>query len=570
MIAIRLPLLGLLVATAAAQDIAPNRFVPADAQLVMRMAAPTKWAAEFANTKIAQVFTGEGLAPLMGQFMEGFDRGIAEMKDEGVDPELLDQLFNKYTGDIVVSVRIDLEDLPFAMEEDRQPQMALVLALSPDGSFDLPGLSESLTKVLEEKNGNETRDVVVGDYTLAVDMESDAQISFPKMIDDHLVMVFASDMETMGPAMLASDNRSESVGNGMPFFVHIDAEQALGTVLDFISEQLDNDPNAPPIDPSQVMTDLGLAALKSLDITLSADGEQAVLETNLATKSQNHGLLGAFLLDQGTPKTLRYLPESATAFACQAFDLGALYEAIGNMWTSMEAFMPMAFEDVELAFEDATKVRLREDLLDHIGSEVLYLADYDQAGEFENDGPEAAISAFFAGTCYALSLRDGKAFGESLEKTLRSRGLHAARKSDEYQGVKVYRLRVGGIFEIEYSVTDDLLLLALGSDESSRTQLRSILDARANPTVGIPDSISKHANKIPAGWNGIGVTPIGSLMEGIGSMMEEVAPGEMPPEAEMVLQVMGMIGKEMKAVGLDDAVQFTWATKGGIRTITRL
>ena len=225
----------------------------------------------------------------------------------------------------------------------------------------------------------------------------------------------------------------------------------------------------------------------------------------------------------------------------------------------------MAFEDIEEMFAESTKVRLGEDLIDNIGTEVLYLVDPNVEDDMEQD----AITAMFSGTCYALSLRDGKAFGEALEKALRSRGLHAARKSEDYQGVKVYRLRIAGALELEYAVTDDMFLLAPGSVATSGAQLRAVLDTRANPEAGLPENVASRSDKVPAGWNGVGVTPLAQLLMEIGAIAQTLPGGDMPPEAMVALDMLGVIGKEMKQVGLDDAIQFTYTSAGGIRSITR-
>src|SRR5204862_200381 len=68
--------------------------------------------------------------------------------------------------------------------------------------------------------------------------------------------------------------------------------------------------------------------------------------------------------------------------------------------------------------------------------------------------------------------------------TANTRGLHAARKTEEYAGTKVHRLRVG--VEIEYAVTDDLLLLGFGNSAGAQKSLRAVLDERAARAAGKP------------------------------------------------------------------------------------
>ena len=61
--------------------------------------------------------------------------------------------------------------------------------------------------------------------------------------------------------------------------------------------QMENDLNAPPIDVVQLLTDLGLSCVRSIELSIAADGEQLVVESSLATAAENHGLLGALLVE---------------------------------------------------------------------------------------------------------------------------------------------------------------------------------------------------------------------------------------------------------------------------------
>jgi hypothetical protein len=63
-------------------------------------------------------------------------------------------------------------------------------------------------------------------------------------------------------------------------------------------------------------------------------------------------------------------------------------------------------------------------------------------------------------------------------------------------------MTVGAMLELEYAVTDDLLLLALGKDEAARRNLRAVLDARAKPGEGgdVAPSVAAHIAAVPAGW----------------------------------------------------------------------
>ncbi|MCA8951814.1 MAG: hypothetical protein KDE27_20055 [Planctomycetes bacterium] len=559
--------LGLVAAPIAAQT-AANRFVPEDAQIVLRIAAPAKWNAQFGNTKIAGVITGQTFGPMLEQMQHGFTGAMTGEMD--VEKELAESLWNDYQGDITVAIHFDLEDLGAAIEEERTPTMSVVIAMSPDGKFDLAEFARQIGDSFENQSGADIAEISAGDYTLRCEVSDEFGGSKPIMIDDCLVTVLSTNLEESAARMLASDGRRESVGAGKPLYVHVEAGAAVQSLLDVVAQKMDDNLNAPPLDVVQLLTDFGLTSLRDFELSLEADGAQVVLDAELGLNQRNSGIFGALAVDKKSLDTLRYVPASADAFSVQLFDIGALYDTIAKMTGSMSDILPMSWEDIENGFADAAKVRLREDLIANIGKEMLSLTDWKAHNEAAADADPGDFSAMFAGQAFAISLTNGKAFGDALETAMRSRGMHAARKSEEYQGVTLYRLRLAGAFEIEYAVTADLLLLALSSDEASRAQLRSILDARANPSAGLPKAVADAESHVPGGWNGVGVTPMGTVLSTVGDLLNEAPPGEVPMEVEQALGAISMLGKEMKRAGVDDAVQFIYSSPRGIRSIMRL
>src|SRR5262249_34928217 len=134
------------------------------------------------------------------------------------------------------------------------------------------------------------------------------------------------------------------------------------------------------------------------------------------------------------PRLLAFVPPAADQFSASAVDFAAVWTALAKVWDGVADVVPLKREDAEQAFERACKVRLKEDLIDHLGKEVLTVKGAADAepGDAEPNGSEmTAMMGAFRGMCIAVSLRSGAAFGESLEKLVRARGLHAARKTED-------------------------------------------------------------------------------------------------------------------------------------------
>jgi hypothetical protein len=341
---------------------------------------------------------------------------------------------------------------------------------------------------------------------------------------------------------------------------------ALATFGKFIDEQGDA-----PISMESMFKASGFTALDNFGMTLDADGKHVAGAATVEFGEGDRGIFAAMTGPTTAPKLLRYVPASSESFAVSVVRLGVIYDVVGKIWGELGDVVPMSFADVEASFAEAAKVRLKEDLIAHLGDEILMLQDPQAlaAGMGNEDDP----MAMFSGSCFGISLRDGKAFGDSLEKVIRARGLHASRKSEEYQGAKVHRMKLAGVVEIEYAVTDDLLLLGIGSGEASGQALRSVLDAQKSPTDGSVPAIAKDAAAtMPTGWNGISVTAMSGYLNGMLTGMEagmSQSMGDMPEEMGMVMEAIKKSTGELKRLGIDLMVATTYTTAKGFASRIR-
>jgi hypothetical protein len=271
----------------------------------------------------------------------------------------------------------------------------------------------------------------------------------------------------------------------------------------------------------------------------------------------------------GTPKLVRFVPQDAAAFNVGTLDLGALYTTAAKIWTEMESEMPMSWSDAMAAFAENTKVRLKEDLLDHLGAEFMTVGNPPVDGVDPDDvgNPVEAFSQMVAGSCFCLGLKDGKAFGESLEKMLRASGMHAARKSEEYQGATVHRLAVGGVIEVEYAVTDNMLLLGIGDDDNTKQSLRSVLDTAKSGGGDLPAAVKAQVDGLPAGWCAIGVSPIAATLGAFADTMEST--GQARGDQAMLVGMLKGISQDLKRLGIEKMVGTSYATEKGLRSLMR-
>jgi hypothetical protein len=568
------PFLALL-ALAPAQD-AAFRFAPKDATLVMRMGAPARWKKDFADTAMAKVMSAPALAPMMDMMGNVMAEAMAGMRNGGFDADLVERMLADYQGDVTVSIAFDWSKANFVTMGDEEPTLpfAITVAAAPHPSYDLAALAKAIDgavrKQLEEPGAPKTRELTIGDLRLTAVQDVSGFESWgtiPTIVDGHLVMFYGSDVEAQAAKGIEGKDRFEAADAGKtPMFVHADLRGFVAALDQGVAEI--EEMGGAPFDVGELLDAIGLRSLQDFRMTLGADGKHLVSDVQLGLRADKRGLLAMLTQSSAPPKLLRALPASAANWSINSIDFGVLYTSAEQVVTMLETEMPMSWSDMMTAMAEQLKVRIKEDLLDHLGGEVMTISDANELGDDEEAGNPANPLAAINGQFMAFALRDGAAFGKSVETMLRARGLHAARKTEEYQGAKVHRMTLAGVLELEYAITDDLLLLALGKSESARASLRGVLDAKASGTATeLPAAVKAHLDAAPAGWCGVGVTRPADTMLGVSQAMGGLLAMSADGEAEqlgMIADVLQALAGEMKRLGVDTSVGFLYSGPKGV------
>jgi hypothetical protein len=563
------PFLALL-ALAPAQDPA-FRFVPKDAALVVRMGAPARWKKDFADTAMAKLMAAPALQPMMQQAGQMMDMMMAEARDSGFDADLVERMLATYEGDFVFSVSVDWKKADLVSVGDEEPSMPvfMTIAATPHASYDLAALAKAIdgaaAKAMEEPDAPKSKELAVGDHRLRAVEDGDGMWgTMPALVDGHLVMFFGADLDAgVAKAIEGADRFEAADAAGKPMFLHADVAGFVGALEQSMVEL--EEMGAAPFDMGEMLDAIGLRALGNLRMTVGADGKHLVSDVHMGMSGDKRGLFAMLPQTSAQPKLLRTLPASASNWTVTPIDLGALYAGAEKFVTLLETEMPMSWADMMTAMAEELKVRLKEDLIDHLGGEMMLLSDAGDLGDDEDDSPMAAVGDM----CMAFSLRDGAAFGKSLETMLRARGLHAARKTEEYQGAKIHRMTLAAVLPLEYAVTDDMLLLALGDGEGVRASLRGVLDAKAAGGAELPAALKAHVESVPAGWCGVGLTRPADTMLALAKTMESItaeAPADDPEVAQigMITGVLSALGAEMKRLGVETSVAFVYSGPAGV------
>jgi len=558
-------LLAALPATLAAQTAAGggNRFVPEDSCLVLRIASPAKWAERFGKTQVAKLMSSQSLAPIVQQVMTGYERGIEAMRKEGkLDADLANRLVTEWKGDIIVSLQLDWDGFSEAIQWGEVPPMSFVVALTPDGTYDFEKLADEIQRATEESpEGEDLRDLQVGELTLRSirDDEMSPTFTLPHVVDGHLVMLGGMSLEQDAAKLLANEGRYNKNLGAAPLYVHADLEGLVSMMMDEMA-------GAPaPFDLVAVLESLGVNAVDSFMMSLDADGQHVVGEWSLGLKGSQRGLFDMIPRDVGQLKMLSSVPASVDSFSVSAMDVSAIFKTIEGVWGELEDMVPITWDDAMAAFTEGTKVRLKEDLLAHLGKEMLVVQDTSamslDAEDLENDFEDNPM-AMLSGSVFGFSLADAAAFDKSLETALRSRGMHVGRKTQDYANAKIHRMKLAGLIELEYVVTNDALLLAIGGDEGTQRTLRSVLDTRAAGDGELPENVQQRVADMQAGWCGLSVTPLANTFGMLADLAQQSP--DLDDEGRMFASMLGGLCKDMQRLGIGSMVSATYASDSGL------
>jgi hypothetical protein len=146
------------------------------------------------------------------------------------------------------------------------------------------------------------------------------------------------------------------------------------------------------------------------------------------------------------------------------------------------------------------------------------------------------------GSCFVVPLRDAKLAAQNLDKALRARGMHAARKTEDYGDTKIYSLRLLGMMRVEYAFAADVFVLGLGDGEATRKNLRSVLDTVAARGKGgaateLSAAVQARLQGWPENWASIDVGDYSDVLDGLVTSLDTLlatTEDEMEPEGRDV------------------------------------
>lgn len=427
---------------------------------------PAGWRARLGPTNVGSLLASATGERLWQPLLESVRKLLAD--NQAVDADLLAK-WRDYHGQVWIAVWSD----PFGRTT---PTVAVVL--HGDGKSDLAALAKDAARVLGMDLQAPMRlcGPVQGDDRVGFYLTSAAEVDAALVTYQSFAERPRAPLPPQGPALAASLDLAQLV--------------AAATSADRPSEQRGSDA-------------LGLPSLQRLGMAIRAAGPQVHVSTDLQFATEPLGVFaGMFPTATKLPNLFHLLPPEARLWRATHFDLATLATAGIEAFAAYEQ---MTTTEVRTRLRDDLGFDLEQDLLAHLGTEVLFAtvpeADATDDDEWAPDRINWTLS---------WRLRDAAAFTAGWQKLLESAKPNVTNAATiDVDGATAHRCNTIFLYDIWWSTANGMLTLAGGRDAETliTEQLtRQKQPPPADPTP--PAALTALSRHFPTGTYGLGSSDI--------------------------------------------------------------
>lgn len=463
--------------------------IPANTHIVISIGGPAALAEKFAGTRAMKLFGSDAFAKVLRKHWQPMERTLKKKLDEhSFDLDTLLGQLHDYRGDIVVTWHLGDKAIDFSAPPR---QVTFTVLLGPDDNLPLQKLCDNVAEAIKETQGDRVEELEFEGrrfFRMQTGRRGRNHLLLPFMHRQHLCLMVCNDPQAALRRLLNPEQkptyRPQAPLADKAMFADVNLQSLMALMrrsLQRLDENEDSEWNS-------LFDDLGGRCLERLQLMVAARPPYLVYEIRLQLNNRNLGLLSALFPEQpGTSPLGTMLPGDIQSAATFYLSLPRLHAAAEQALEG-RTDLPFRFSSLGEQFESVFELRLKEDVLAHVGGHVLLMehATMDREDVDEGDlfNPVAELVRELSPYCLAVSLEDAGAFGNSLERMLRKRGLHAARKTRDYKAFKMREVNLAGV-PLHYTVTSRALLLALGDGGGLRA-MRSALDCESRVVKGEP------------------------------------------------------------------------------------
>lgn len=428
--------------------------LPRDPVLRFEFDGAPVWASSFAGTRLANALGERAVQDLLRPVRE-WTEAFATQRGRAIGYDVAG-LFARYAA---YSGRVHTT-LEMATRGDGRTYVATMFVVAtPDGVTQIDELADAAAAGVEAQEDSEYSDLTVGGRLFRVTPnpnEPTTLMTAPFVEAGHLVAVCATELERVLGRFLAPSEEPSPRADRLHGLLSV--RLGVRQLVELVTTHDGRSPVDSELAEDRITAQL-VEGIEDLALSIQTAGGDAVLELMVGFPSATPPIAAVFSSTErnALQRALGSVPRTSGAWIAGALDSAKLNDWLGSLIAAGES--PDAWSTTGPRFMREAGVRLQQDLLAHVGSAMLCCGL--PPGELEQLTPHPLTSSLPL-HAVAVTLHDSASFQDSIERLLRQTGMHAARKQEEYQGATVHRLIVGGLFSVDYAITDRLLAIGIG------------------------------------------------------------------------------------------------------------
>lgn len=469
-------------ATLPAQSSA-RAFLPQKPMATFEMDGPIKLAQRFAGTRWADMFGSQEFAKIWEDAITGFDESM--MEESGIRPEVKEAFLQlvEALGDYGGRMTFGVSFVP-PRSDGRERSVTMTLSMRKDGGEALDRMLEVADELFGEMEMPIERATLGNGVEVDVMLSSsdpEGTILMPQMVGDYLVLGYGSSESTEWIEALAAegdevdaetDESSSGDAEGPSSTAPIEFE-ITGNLFQSIPKWASESRNERDVEIFAALSWI-------MDVFRGTQGLRCVIEPNGEFVESAYDLtwddagpnLGQLLAPEGRVPFLDLAPRTNLTSSTMSVRFDKLFDVVDDV----AAEFGQSLDDLEDQAEEFLGLRLRADLFDLLDGDAMLTQLVD------SEDPEIVTVGL------VLGVKDAEALGKSVDGLIRKRGLHIARKKDDYRERTVSKLNLFGLVDMSWTIGDGLWVLGFGEEPGD--MVRSIID----------NVDSKKAGKEPAAW----------------------------------------------------------------------
>jgi hypothetical protein len=431
----------------------------------------TSWGQMFADSELASA--RDGLQKVLNQF-------VADAREHlGFDPT---EILQMVEGSVALCV-LDLFDpeVTASLDPDNtNPAVARLADVGQQGEGLLAHIDQLFESLVEEGRFIQSTEELFGtDVTVLSEAseQHDSVLRYGILGTTYVMTSSSGELEAKQyHAQLLeglSSNVEDSLQQNEEFQVSLAAQEERGVRvflnLGGLIQRLVEIRTREDEEFADFATELGLRGLSAASGLLSFEDSALRLRLDCGFSGQGmiQGLLQT-LCKPGKFHSVAVTPPDILSLAALRLDLEA----------GLTQLIQLLGDD---GLQPADEEQMQEFLGFHWRNDLLPLLEGEFSFQVGTVAPEEALPGTEdspTNWCVLLSLKDGPGFRTLLDGVLRKRGMHVARRKQEFLGFDVYVVPVFPPFSVIYAVLEDLVVLSM-----SPTMVQDVLRRKANPDL---------------------------------------------------------------------------------------